>query len=66
MPKRIPIAAARRFGREHNLRQVVILGYDGETVHVTTWGKTKADCGQAAVAGKWWAGKIGPDAPPPP
>lgn len=51
MPKRIPIAAARRFAREHNLRQVIVVAWDGELSHVVTYGKTVEDCDQAALGG---------------
>jgi hypothetical protein len=51
MPKRIPIAAARRFAQEHNLRQVIVLAWDGELTHVVTYGKTLEDCDQAAAGG---------------
>lgn len=60
MPKRIPISAAKRFADEFGLRQVVVLGYDGERTHIVTYGKTKEDCRQAAIAQDWWNGKVLP------
>ena len=59
MPKRIPISAAKRIADEYGFDQVVIfarkvdtepgLGDGGE--HVTTYGKTVADCDVAARMG---------------
>lgn len=51
MPKRIPIAAARRIAIDHGCSQVIVLAWDGEKTHVVTYGKTKADCLQAAAGG---------------
>jgi len=47
-PRRIPIAAARRYGQEYGQQQVLILSFgpDGVT-HLVTWGSTKKDCQQA-------------------
>lgn len=59
MPKRVPVTAARRFAREHGLEQVVIAGYDGEKVHVVTYGKTKAACKEAAEAGNHYKRALG-------
>lgn len=58
MPKRIPIATAKYVAEKHDLKQVLLIGYDGELVHVVTYGKTKADCEAAAKAQDFWAGKI--------
>ena len=58
MPKRVPISAAKRVAEEQGFRQVVIVGYDGERVHVVTYGKTKADCKSAAQAQDFWEGRI--------
>lgn len=58
MTKRIPIATARKVAEQHNLKQVLLIGYDGERVHVVTYGKTKADCDAAAKAQDFWTGKI--------
>lgn len=52
MPKRIPIAEARRVAEAQNCKQVVLLAWDGELVHIVTYGQTKADCRQAAKAGR--------------
>lgn len=60
--KRIPITEARRVAEHYGLRQIVILGYDGEKTFITTWGSTKADCEQAATAQQWWDGKVMPPA----
>lgn len=58
MPKRIPISTAKLIAEKHNLKQVLLIGYDGELVHVVTYGKTKADCEAAAKAQDFWTGKI--------
>lgn len=44
----IPIDDAKQFGKDHNLKQVIIFGWDGEQTHVVTWGKSIKDCAQAA------------------
>lgn len=58
MPKRIPIKAAKRVAEEHGLRQVILLGWDGENTHIVTYGVTKADCAAAAQAQEFWTGGI--------
>lgn len=58
MPKRIPIATAKRVAKEHGLKQVLLIGWDGERTHVVTYGATKEDCAQAATAQDFWTGKI--------
>lgn len=60
MTKRIPIAEAKRVAEAHGLRQVVLLGYDGDKTHIVTYGITPEDCRQAAVAQEWWKGKVFP------
>lgn len=60
MPKRIPIAAARRIAQDYDCSQVVILAFDGVSTHIVTYGKTKADCVAAAKAQDWWNGKVFP------
>ena len=49
--RRIPIKVARKVGKENNLSQVIIMGWDGKYTHVVTWGKTVIDCDQAAQGG---------------
>ena len=56
--KRIPVATAKHVAEKHGLRQVLLIGWDGEHVHVITYGKTKADCDAAAKAQDFWAGRI--------
>lgn len=51
MPKRIPIAAAKRLADEQKCSQVIIVAWDGERMHVVTYGKTREDCAQAARGG---------------
>jgi hypothetical protein len=58
MPKRIPILAAENIADKYNLKQVLLIGWDGKRVHVVTYGKTKADCEAAAKAQDFWTGKI--------
>lgn len=51
--KRIPIKAAKEFANQYDKDQVIILCWDKETnsTWVTTYGKSKADCEQAAEGG---------------
>lgn len=58
MPKRIPITTARYVAEKHGLQQCLLIGYDGERVHVVTYGKTREDCAKAAKAQDFWTGKI--------
>lgn len=51
MTKRIPITAAKGIAQAHGLRQVILLGWDGERTHVVTYGKSMQDCRQAAEGG---------------
>ena len=53
MPKRIPITAAKRVAEEQGLKQVVLIAFDGDRVHVVTYGVTKKDCAAAAAGGRW-------------
>lgn len=50
---RIPISAAKTISEKYCFPEVVIFAYDPETgkQHVTTYGKTKAHCIDAAKAG---------------
>jgi hypothetical protein len=57
MPKRIPITTAKAVAEKHDLSQVLLIGWDGERVHVVTYGKTKADCEAVARAQDFWTGK---------
>lgn len=58
MGRRIPVSTAKQVADKHSLRQVLLIGFDGEQVHVVTYGKTKADCEAAAKAQDFWTGKI--------
>ncbi len=58
MPKRIPISTAKEVAEKHDLRQLLLIGWDGEQVHVVTYGKNQKDCEQAAKAQDFWTGKI--------
>lgn len=59
MPKRIPISAAKRFADDNECRQVVIAAWDGDLVHVVTYGKTAEDCDNAAAAGDRYKAALG-------
>lgn len=56
MADKIPISDARELATKHGCRQIVVLAYNGEETLITTWGKTKADCEQAAKAQTHWDG----------
>lgn len=58
MPKRIPITTARQVAEKHGLEQVLLIGFDGERVHIVTYGSTKENCAKAAKAQEFWQGKI--------
>lgn len=49
MPKRIPIAEARRFGQQNGCSQVIVAAWDGERTHFLSWGKSAEDCARAAA-----------------
>jgi len=51
--QRIPIRAAKFVAEEFNLDQVILLAFSKTTgqTHVVTYGKTVADCEQAAQGG---------------
>lgn len=52
MPKRIPIAAAKAVGKKYpDVRQVILIAWDGDNTHVVTWGRSVEDCAQAAHGG---------------
>jgi len=52
MPVRIPISAARRVADLHELRQVIIIAWDGERTHIVTYGQTRQECKMAAEGGE--------------
>lgn len=52
MPKRIPIAEAKRVAEAQKCKQVVLLAWDGSLVHIVTYGQTEEDCRQAAQSGR--------------
>lgn len=57
-PGKLPVSAAKQVADRHDLRQCLLIGWDGEQVHVVTYGKTKRDCENAARAQEFWTGKI--------
>jgi len=58
MPKRIPVKTAEYVAMKHDLKQVLLFGWDGEQVHIVTYGRTEKDCAQAAKAQDFWSGRI--------
>lgn len=48
MSKKIAIKRAEEFAKAHDLKQVIIFGWDGETTHILTYGDTIEACAQAA------------------
>ena len=61
MPKRIPIAAAKRVAIEQGCQQIILVAWDGERTHVVTYGVTKAACAQAAAGGNLIKSALGFD-----
>jgi hypothetical protein len=55
---KIPVVAAKTVAHQYGLKQCLLIGWDGEMVHVVTYGRTKADCEAAAKAQDFWTGKI--------
>jgi len=53
MRTRIPTLAASNIAKAYGLRQVILVAWDGEKVHVVTYGATTADCDQAALGGNF-------------
>lgn len=53
MANRIPIARAKSIAEQHDLDQVIVVAWDAKAgmTHVVTYGKTLADCEQAAKGG---------------
>ncbi len=58
MPGKIPVSAAQAIAKAHGLKQCLVIGFDGEQVHVTTYGETAKDCELAAQAQDFWTGRI--------
>lgn len=58
---RIPISAAKEIANKYNFPEVVIFAYDPESgmQHVTTYGKTKEQCVDAAKAGNFLKKSLG-------
>lgn len=59
--RRIPINAAKNISEKYEFPEVVIFAYDPETKmqHITTYGKTKAQCIDAARAGNYLKKALG-------
>lgn len=58
MVKRIPIMTAKEVATKYDLKQVLLIGWDGDKVHIVTYGATKDDCRKAAAAQDFWKGHI--------
>lgn len=56
---RIPVKAAKQVADEFDLKQVILLAWDGERTHIVTYGKTADDCAQAAAGGNMLKAKWG-------
>lgn len=58
---RIPINAAKSISKKYEYPEIVIFAYDPETgkQHVTTYGKTKDQCIDAAKAGNFLKRSLG-------
>lgn len=52
VPKRIPIAEAKRVAKAQGCEQVIIMAWDGELSHCVTYGTNKSNCAQAAEGGR--------------
>lgn len=57
--KRIPISAAKAFAKQHHLKQVVIMAWDGAQMHVATYGGSVVDSAQAAAGGNFLKRALG-------
>jgi hypothetical protein len=57
--KHIPIAAAKAFAKQHHLKQVVIMAWDGAQMHVATYGGSVVDSAQAAAGGNFLKKALG-------
>lgn len=54
MSCKLPVKMAEKIAKEYDLRQVVVIAFDGELQHCVTYGRTTAECEMAAIAGKFW------------
>lgn len=55
---KIPVSSAEEVAKKFNLKQLLLIGWDGEFVHIVTYGETPEDCKKAALAQDFWKGKI--------
>lgn len=58
-PKRIPITVAKDVANKCDMRQIILLGWDGDKTHIATYGKSRDDCAQAAAGGNMLKAKWG-------
>lgn len=54
MSRKLPVKMTEKIAKEYDLRQVVVIAFDGESQHCVTYGRTKMECEKAAAAGKFW------------
>lgn len=61
--KDIKISYAKEVSQKSGYEQIIILGIDPKTgaQHVTTYGKSKNECKEAAIIGNWLKRKLGWD-----
>jgi len=58
----IPLQWAKNLVNDYKLKQVLVIAYDGEQTQILTYGKTKKDCKEVAIAQEWWDGRVLPRA----
>lgn len=61
MYKCIPVAAAKKIAKMYDKNQVIIVTWDRShgLTHITTYGKTKLECKEAAKGGSFIAEALG-------
>jgi hypothetical protein len=59
MPDRIPIEAAKQIAKDHGCRQVILVAWDGQKVHIVTYGVNIEECDLAAIGGNMVAKALG-------
>lgn len=59
MPDKIPIEAAKQIARDYDCRQVILVAWDGQEVHIVTYGVNIEECDRAAIGGNMVAKALG-------
>jgi hypothetical protein len=59
MPRLLSIKAARDIAARYELKQVILLAWDGIRTHVVACGKSEEDCDQATPGGDWMRKALG-------